>query len=133
MKFTIESKYIDRPWKIFIWIFLIGKLLNFPLRFFRAYFTPEALYIFSIITIFTFIISVIIVGYLYSQTTKKVLENKLRFKVGLYVSIFTLIMGLFLVFITRGFFSISEIVINSIVNFFIVYYFLILGCKIYRK
>jgi len=129
----LESRYIDKPWKIFLWIIVIDRLLKFPLRLFKTYFSMETLYIFSIITIFTFLISVIIVGYLYSKSTKKILENKLRFKSALYISIFTLIAGLFVVFITRGFFDIIEIIITSIVNFFIVYYLIIIGCKLHKK
>ncbi|MBI3051916.1 hypothetical protein HYY74_05675 [Candidatus Woesearchaeota archaeon] len=130
----IESKEIDKPWKIFLWIIALDGVLKLPLiRFSKPYFSMETLYILSILTTFTFLISVIIVGYLYSKSTNKILEKELRFKSALYVSIFTLVAGLFLAFITAGFFGITESIIRSIINFFIVYHLITIGCKLHRK
>ena len=126
----LDSKNIDKPWKIFIWVIGIYSLLKFPLRFFKTYFS-EAIDVLFMIVFFIFLISVLIVGYLYSWSTKKILEKKLRFRTALYTSIFTLVGGLFVAFITQ--ISFLEVIINSVATFLIVYYLIIIGCKFYKK
>ncbi|MFH1450925.1 MAG: hypothetical protein ABIF92_03005, partial [archaeon] len=99
----LDKKNFDKPWKLMIWVLALNRLLVFPLRFFKAFFSESTLMIFSLASIAAFFGSVLITGYLYARTMNKNIEKETRKKVGIYVALFTFVLSLIVIVITRSF------------------------------
>ncbi len=125
---------IDKPWKIAIFVFATYTILKFPLRFLRADFSsPSGLTALSAITFVLFIASVLIVGVVYSKSTKKILSKEYRLRTALFVSGYSLIVGMFVAQLMNGFISTIDVIVATALNFLIVYYGINLGAKFVLK
>ncbi|MCK5039351.1 MAG: hypothetical protein KAR87_00070 [Candidatus Aenigmarchaeota archaeon] len=133
MSFIIESKYIDAPFKVSTCIIVVYIILKIPMRFFKNNLTYENQYIFQIAFTLIFLVSIIITGYLHMQSIKKALSKKQRQHIGIYVSIYTLLMGAVVVIASRGHIIILDVLITAVINFFVVYFLINIGCKLGTK
>ncbi len=103
------------------------------MRFFKNNLTYENQYIFQIAFTLIFLVSIIITGYLHMQSIKKALSKKQRQHIGIYVSIYTLLMGAVVVIASRGHIIILDVLITAVINFFVVYFLINIGCKLGTK
>ena len=133
MSFTIEPKHINTPFKISICMMVVYILLKAPMRLFKNNLTEENFYIFQIAFTLIFIASIIITGDLYTQSTKKTLNRKQRQQIGIYISIYTLLMGTIVVIASHGHIQVFEVLMTSVINFFTVYFLINIGCKLRIK
>lgn len=132
MKLLLDSKNINKPWKVALWLYGVDGILRIPLRFSRSYFSLE-LDLFLIIRGLIFLIAIFLVGVLYVKSTKEAIGKPIRFKVSLYVAFFTLAVWLFFTFSFFGEFFVNmfgglvEGILATIITFLSVYFILPLG------
>lgn len=139
-----ETRYFDKPWKITIWILIFLQVLRIPWDVYQEFYIPILINKFGDLTIWilgiignvNFIISTIIVGFLYTDITEKIMDKEFRLKTCLYYTVLTNIYVaskyIDKLIIFRSLF-IKSLILDILIKFLIIYNFLLLGYKIHER
>ncbi len=133
----LEPKNIDKAWKVTIWLYGIDAIIRFPLRFFKSFFSNE-LDILFMVRFLIFLLAIFLTSVIYVKSTKKPVDNQLKFRVSLYVAIITSVAWIFFtdvfeeVFVST-FGGLFESIAVAIVSFLVVYFVLPLGNRFMAK
>ena len=138
MNLTVEPKYLDKPWKVMLWVYGFDGVVRLPLRLFN--FSLETFDFYSSIRFVLFFVAVFLTGVLYVKSTKKLVDKNLRLKVSLYIAAITLffwiVFSLLPVFdkiMAEMFGGIIVGILTTVINFLGVYFILPLGNRFVEK
>ncbi len=134
----LETKYIDKPWKVTFWLISIDAVLRFPLRFFRSSISLETLDLFGAVRLAIFVLAIVLTGMLYVKTTKKLIHKQMRIRVALFYSLYSSILILSVNIISGGLLleflgGLTEFIIALAVGFLLIYFLLPISNRFRRK
>ena len=134
----LETKYIDKPWKVTFWLISIDAVLRFPLRFFRSSISLETLDLFGAVRLAIFVLAIVLTGMLYVKTTKKLIHKQMRIRVALFYSLYSSILILSVNIISGGLLleflgGLTEFIIVLAVGFLLIYFLLPISNRFRRK
>ncbi|MBI2075946.1 MAG: hypothetical protein HYT72_01720 [Candidatus Aenigmarchaeota archaeon] len=136
--YKTEKKYIDRPWKVILWLLLIDGVVAIPLRFLRSYISLETIDVLFVLRFLTFLLAVFLTGLLYVNSVKRPVDKKLKIRVASYYALYTLVALLFLasvfgVLYTNVLGGLLEGAVSIVISFLSVYFILPLANRQKRK
>ncbi len=140
MSFTIESKHLNKPWKLAVLLLLIDAIIINAIKMLLRLFRPSFIDIDSILIIrfLVFLLAVFLTGLIYVKTTKKHVDKPTRLKVSLYVAAISMVASLVFTVLLGGFFvaifgGLLEAIVSAIGAFLAVYLILSLSNKFANK
>jgi hypothetical protein len=129
------QKYIDQPWKLFLWVVLGYQFIAGPLSKILKYSISDAsaaLSVMKVLSVIIFILVTALSGYLYCRFNNRALTNDIRLRVTLYVAIYYFCMYSLMVIVSRGLFmSWLGAILATVLFSAAAYVLLFLGYKIW--
>ncbi len=127
----LPTGIFDKPWKVTVWLYLIQLFFTrIVISLFRFIYSSEQLLgiwdFMVVLKSIIFALSVLLTGWLYVDSMKKPIDSQMKLRVALYISLATISMSLFFLFLMGSVFEQFfggplEIVIDTAISFAVVY------------